>query len=106
MNACAKCPLRGGSPGVLLVIVATLALGACTSLPTGPNWGEDATYRPGWDRVERSAAAAVRDPWVWAPLLGAGLVQIDNADPGSPTGRASTRPCSVPPTKLRNGAIT
>jgi len=65
---------------MIVVTVAMLALCACTSLPNGSNWGEEVTYRPGWNRIERSAGAAIRDPWVWAPILGAGLLQIDNAD--------------------------
>jgi len=62
------------------VLLAVLGLGGCASLPNGQRWGEDATYRPGWDRVRESAIEAARDPWVWAPLLGAGVVQIGNAD--------------------------
>jgi membrane-associated phospholipid phosphatase len=63
-----------------LAFIALCGLGACASVPGGREWGADATYRPGWDRVERSAVAAARDPWVWAPLLAAGAVQIANAD--------------------------
>jgi hypothetical protein len=55
-------------------------LSACATLPNGRSWGEDATYRPGWERVKQSALHAARDPWVWAPLLGAGLLQIDDWD--------------------------
>jgi membrane-associated phospholipid phosphatase len=61
-------------------LVALCGLGACASVPGRPEWGADATYRPGWDRIGRSAVAAARDPWVWGPLLAAGAVQIDNAD--------------------------
>jgi hypothetical protein len=35
---------------------------------------------PGWERVRVSAVNAARDPWVWSPLLGAGVLQIDNWD--------------------------
>lgn len=62
------------------VLLAVLGLGGCASLPNGQRWGEDATYRPGWDRVRDSAMEAVRDPRVWVPLLGAGVLQIGNAD--------------------------
>jgi hypothetical protein len=65
----------------LLSILAALALfQGCGTLPTGRGWGEDATIRPGWERVRASAANAARDPWVWGPLLGAAAFQIDNWD--------------------------
>jgi hypothetical protein len=63
-----------------LALLAVLALGGCASLPNSRHWGEDATFRPGWERVGRSALDAVRDPWVWGPLVGAGVLQIGNAD--------------------------
>src|SRR5262249_23468571 len=56
------------------------ALSACGTLPNGRAWGEDATIRPGWERVRVSAVSAARDPWVWGPLLGAAAFQIDNFD--------------------------
>lgn len=61
---------------------ATLALllGGCATLPSGRGWGEDATIRPGWDRVREAATTAVRDPWVWAPLAGAAAFQINSFD--------------------------
>jgi membrane-associated phospholipid phosphatase len=42
--------------------------------------GEDATISPGWERVRESARSAARDPWVWAPLAGAAILQIDGWD--------------------------
>jgi hypothetical protein len=80
MKLCALFSLRVGSVRAALALVPICGLGACASVPGGHEWGADATYRPGWDRVERSAIAAARDPWVWGPLLAAGAVQIDNAD--------------------------
>jgi hypothetical protein len=59
---------------------APLLVAACGTLSNGRSWGEDATYRPGWERVKQSALDAARDPWVWAPVLGAGLLQIDDWD--------------------------
>jgi len=47
---------------------------------TGSGWGENVTATPGWSRVRSAAAEAVRDPWVWAPLLGAAGMQIDGWD--------------------------
>ena len=57
-----------------------LILAGCGTLPSGRGWGEDATWRPGWERVRASAANAARDPWVWAPLAGAAVLQIDDLD--------------------------
>lgn len=57
-----------------------LLLAGCGTLPTGRGWGEDATWHPGWERVRASAANAARDPWVWAPLAGAAILQIDDLD--------------------------
>jgi membrane-associated phospholipid phosphatase len=60
--------------------LATLALVGCSTLPDRHAWGERATLSPGWERVRTSAVNAARNPWVWAPLLGAGVVQFDNWD--------------------------
>jgi hypothetical protein len=62
----------------LLALVA--ACTGCGSLPNGRDWGQDATIAPGWERVQQSAVHAVRDPWVWAPLAGAAVFQIDDWD--------------------------
>jgi hypothetical protein len=35
---------------------------------------------PGWDRLKQSSREALRDPNVWASLLGIVLLQIDNLD--------------------------
>lgn len=61
-------------------LLGVLLLCGCTTLPNGRGWGEDATYRPGWDRIKTSAIGAARDPWVWVPLLGTGVFQIDSWD--------------------------
>jgi PAP2 superfamily len=58
----------------------SLVLAGCGTLPSGRGWGEDATWRPGWERMRASAINAARDPWVWAPLAGAAVMQIDNLD--------------------------
>lgn len=57
-----------------------MLLAACSTLPNGRGWGEDATFLPGWERVRVSAVSAARDPWVWAPLIGAATFQIDDWD--------------------------
>ncbi len=64
----------------LSLLLLSLALAGCGTLPSGQGWGEDATWRPGWERVRSSAASAARDPWVWAPLAGAAVLQIDDLD--------------------------
>lgn len=56
------------------------ALAGCGTLPDGSVWGEQATWRPGGDRIRAAAIGAARDPWVWAPLAGAALTQVENWD--------------------------
>jgi hypothetical protein len=63
-----------------LVVACTASLYGCGTLPNGRAWGEDATFRPGWERVRIAASNAARDPWVWAPLAGAAMFQIDDWD--------------------------
>jgi len=67
-------------PRALIGLLSTLALGGCTTLPNGHGWGEDSTYRPGWERIRKSAIGAASDPWVWAPLVATGVFQIDDWD--------------------------
>jgi hypothetical protein len=64
----------------LLLLPAVCLFAGCASLPDQNRWGEDATYRPGWERVRHSAIEAVRDPQVWIPAVGAGALQIGNMD--------------------------
>jgi membrane-associated phospholipid phosphatase len=64
----------------VVVFVLLAACAGCGSLPNGREWGQDATIAPGWERVQESAVHAARDPWVWAPLAGAALFQIDDWD--------------------------
>lgn len=63
----------------LLLLTCCLS-SACASLPDGSRWGAGATIAPGWERVGSSAARAARSPWVWAPLAGAAVLQIDSWD--------------------------
>lgn len=64
-----------------LLICALFVLGTtgCATLPDG-SWGREATLTPGWQRVRESAINAAKDPYVWAPLAGAALFQIDDWD--------------------------
>lgn len=68
-----------GSWWVLCALVA-LAGGGCATLSDGSGWGASATLRPGWQRVREAAANAARDPYVWVPLAGAAVFQVDNFD--------------------------
>lgn len=61
------------------LLLAALAAG-CSTLPNGRTWGQDATATPGWERIRDSAINAARDPWVWAPLIGSAVIQIDDWD--------------------------
>ena len=64
----------------LLVAIASTQLCACATLPSGKGWGEEATLAPGWERVGLAARNAAADPWVWGPLVGVAVFQIDNWD--------------------------
>jgi membrane-associated phospholipid phosphatase len=64
----------------ILVSLSLTSVAGCASLPNGRHWGEDATFTPGWERVRTSAVGAAFDPWVWAPLAGAVVFQIDDWD--------------------------
>lgn len=61
-------------------MLVTLVCAGCSTLPSGRGWGEEATLTPGWERVGAAAREAASDPWVWAPLAGAVLFQIDDWD--------------------------
>jgi membrane-associated phospholipid phosphatase len=63
-----------------VVALAVLCSTGCTTLPNGHRWGEDVTIAPGWERVRASAVSAATDPWVWAPLAGAAVTQVDHWD--------------------------
>ena len=64
----------------VVIVGCCISQVGCGTLPNGRVWGEDATWRPGWQRVRTSATNAARDPWVWGPLLGAAAFQIDDLD--------------------------
>ena len=64
----------------VVLLAALLALTGCATLPGGPRWGQNVTVRPGWARVRRAAVSAATDPWVWGPLAGAAVLQVDNLD--------------------------
>lgn len=49
-------------------------------MPDGSRWGNAATLAPRWQRVTASAVDAVKSPWVWGPLAGAAVLQVDSWD--------------------------
>jgi hypothetical protein len=63
----------------MLICMSHLLCG-CSTLPNGRVWGQDATFKPGWDAVRESAVRAAKSPYTWAPLAGAALLQIDDWD--------------------------
>jgi hypothetical protein len=72
----AACRIKTLSVGAL----TALSLAGCATLPDGHRWGGDVTIAPGWARVRTAAVQAATDPWVWAPLAGAGVLQAGNFD--------------------------
>ena len=63
-----------------VIAMVFAGLTGCATLPDGSRWGEQAGFRVGWARTEEAAIHAAKDPWVWAPLAGAAVMQIDNWD--------------------------
>src|SRR5690348_15982674 len=69
--------------GSWLASTSTLCVVICSGCATtsqGNHWGDSASFRVGWDRTAAAALRAAKNPTVWAPLAGAALLQIDNAD--------------------------
>jgi len=64
--------------GRFALLVSTL--GACATGSNGSFWGADATIAPGWDRIARAAVDAAKDPFTWAPAVGAAGLQIGDLD--------------------------
>jgi len=67
-------------PALAMLLAAVHLLGGCSTLPKGREWGQDATFRPGWQAVRESAVRAAKSPYTWAPLAGAALLQIGDWD--------------------------
>jgi hypothetical protein len=61
-------------------VLCLALLEGCSALPHDRQWGADVTATPGWRRIGAAAGAAVRDPWVWAPVLGAAALQVGHWD--------------------------
>ncbi|HEY3786442.1 MAG TPA: phosphatase PAP2 family protein, partial [Steroidobacteraceae bacterium] len=63
-----------------VAVLTALSLAGCATPPNRHPWGGSVTVAPGWTRVRTAAVQAATDPWVWAPLAGAGMLQVDNFD--------------------------
>ena len=46
----------------------------------GRRWADDATLLPSGERLKQAAWDALTDPFTWAPLAGAAILQIDDWD--------------------------
>jgi hypothetical protein len=62
----------------LLALFALFA-SACSTLPSGERWGQNASF-PGWETLKTSAWNAARDPHTWVPLAGAVVMSIGDLD--------------------------
>ncbi|MET0659420.1 MAG: phosphatase PAP2 family protein [Steroidobacteraceae bacterium] len=64
----------------ILPLAVMIVASGCSTVTAERDWGADVTLRPGWARVREAARDAVTDPWAWAPLAGAAVLQIDHWD--------------------------
>ena len=71
---------RATATRVVIIAIGLAGLAGCATLPDGSRWGEHSDFGVGWERTEQAAVRAARNPWVWAPLTGAAVMQIDNWD--------------------------
>ena len=55
-------------------------LSACGTLPSGDNWGADATLTPGAERLGRAARHNARQTSTWAPVLAATVIYAVGLD--------------------------
>jgi uncharacterized protein YceK len=63
----------------LIVIVLVLLTSGCAS--NGQSiLGKSTTATPGWDRLKQAAKTAVNDPHVWAPVVAAAALQVNDLD--------------------------
>jgi membrane-associated phospholipid phosphatase len=68
-----------GALGCVASLAMSVTLDGCAT--TGSReWGADATWRPGIQRLRESAIDAATSPRVWVPLAGAAVFQIDGWD--------------------------
>jgi len=53
------------------LLVSTALLSGCAAVPGHPPWGSRVDFTPGWNKLGRSAVAALKDPLTWGPAAGA-----------------------------------
>jgi membrane-associated phospholipid phosphatase len=63
----------------VIPLLAILLVSGCTT-KSRPSLGETVTITPGWSKLKQAGQRAIRDPNVWATLLTAVLLQIDDLD--------------------------
>lgn len=63
----------------IILLLTILLVSGCTTT-NRPSLGEAVTTNPGWSKLKQSGKQAFRDPNVWATLLTAVLLQIDDLD--------------------------
>lgn len=61
-------------------LLVLLLITGCETLPNGQLWGQSATIRPGWGRVEKAVKDAALAPQTWAPLVGAAVFRATDWD--------------------------
>ena len=59
-------------------MLGILLIQACVSSPSDTNWGKGSW--PSMSKLGAAARTAATDPQTWVPIVGAGLLQIDNVD--------------------------
>lgn len=64
----------------ILLILTLVMLNGCGTLSNGRNWGQDATWNPGWAKIKDAAIDAALSPETWGPAAGALVLQIDDMD--------------------------
>jgi hypothetical protein len=64
----------------VLLLLLSIVLAGCGSLPNEHGWGANATLNPGWERIGNAARKSALSPHVWIPTGAALLLQIDHAD--------------------------
>lgn len=68
---------------IFLFILNLSALGmlnGCGTLSNGRNWGQDATWNPGWARIKHATVNAAISPETWGPVAAALVLQVDDMD--------------------------
>lgn len=62
----------------LLSLGICIFVAGCASTTSG--WGSQSTITPSWERISEAAKKAATSRQTWVPLVGAGLLQIEDSD--------------------------